>query len=236
MNVQKLRKEISELIDNIKEHSDRVTDFERIPQLELENILSKIRKLHEKSVVFNYLHAHEAFDSNIEEQEINKQEEIISVLNNFDTSEEFKQEEAPSYKAQIKEELNNTEQKAEEKSTEKTLNDINTRLKEKIENKGSLNERIGQSKLYSSLSSKLQNNPISDLPKVIGVNERFLFIKELFDNDAKVFSDTVLRLNNLQNFAQAENILNQELAVKYNWKFDSLAVKSFVELVHRRYI
>ena len=56
---KELRKEIGNLIDNIKEHSDELTELRRIPQLEVEVIVSKIKKLYEKSVVFSYLNAME---------------------------------------------------------------------------------------------------------------------------------------------------------------------------------
>jgi hypothetical protein len=55
MDKVKLRNEITDPIDSIKEHSDMITPLERIPQLELEMVLSKIKTLYEKSIVFNYI-------------------------------------------------------------------------------------------------------------------------------------------------------------------------------------
>lgn len=49
-----MRKEITDLIDNIKLHSDELTEKPHIPQLELELIASKIEKLYKKSIEFNY--------------------------------------------------------------------------------------------------------------------------------------------------------------------------------------
>lgn len=57
MNKNQIRKEISSLIDSIKEHSDNIGDKQHITQLELELILSKVKKLYEKSIVFNYLNS-----------------------------------------------------------------------------------------------------------------------------------------------------------------------------------
>ena len=57
MEKSRIRKEISDLINSIKEHSDNIGNKKNIPQLELELILSKIEKLYEKSIVFNYLHS-----------------------------------------------------------------------------------------------------------------------------------------------------------------------------------
>jgi hypothetical protein len=57
MDIKTMRKEITELIDNIKQHSDELTDKEHIPQLELELIVSKIEKLYKKSIEFNYVYS-----------------------------------------------------------------------------------------------------------------------------------------------------------------------------------
>ena len=49
-------KEIEVLIRSIKVHYDNIENEYRIPTIELELITSKIRKLHEKSIVYNHLH------------------------------------------------------------------------------------------------------------------------------------------------------------------------------------
>ena len=49
-------KEIEVLIRSIKVHYDNIENEHRIPTIELELITSKIRKLHEKSIIYNHLH------------------------------------------------------------------------------------------------------------------------------------------------------------------------------------
>ena len=49
-------KEIEVLIRSIKVHYDNIEHEYRIPTIELELITAKIRKLHEKSIVYNHLH------------------------------------------------------------------------------------------------------------------------------------------------------------------------------------
>ena len=58
MDIKAMRKEITELIDNIKLHSDELTEKPHIPQLELELIVSKIEKLYKKSIIFNFEYSH----------------------------------------------------------------------------------------------------------------------------------------------------------------------------------
>ena len=47
-------KEIEVLIRSIKVHYDNIENEYRIPTIELELITSKIRKLHEKSIIYNH--------------------------------------------------------------------------------------------------------------------------------------------------------------------------------------
>jgi hypothetical protein len=49
--IKKLREALTELTDNIKEHSDRLTDWDRIPVLEMNVVIGKISKLYEKAIV-----------------------------------------------------------------------------------------------------------------------------------------------------------------------------------------
>src|SRR5690606_28548458 len=55
MDTKRKRKEVAELIDNIKEHSGRLMDHPSIPVLELNVILAKITKLYEKTAILKYL-------------------------------------------------------------------------------------------------------------------------------------------------------------------------------------
>lgn len=60
MNSEIKRKDVTALIENIKKHSDRLTEYDEIPLLELSAILSKINRLHESTVVLKYLVAKES--------------------------------------------------------------------------------------------------------------------------------------------------------------------------------
>jgi len=55
MKIENKRSEITELINNIKKHSDHLNELEVIPALEIGVILSKINKLHEETTILKYL-------------------------------------------------------------------------------------------------------------------------------------------------------------------------------------
>ncbi|HCQ30413.1 MAG TPA: hypothetical protein DIU39_09015 [Flavobacteriales bacterium] len=53
--ISELRQKITDLVDNIKEHSDRFTGKKHLPTLELNVFLAKLNRLYETTVVLRYL-------------------------------------------------------------------------------------------------------------------------------------------------------------------------------------
>jgi hypothetical protein len=221
MEAERLREEITNLIDNIKERSDSLTGTDRIPQLELEMILNKIKKLYEKSIIFNHVYQKEYVGTNKsspkkEFENPMHPEEIISTVN------------IPIP------DINESEPSAKNISKDEIAGKIESNTE--TSSKSSINEHIGKNKLYSSISSKLQQKPISDLGKAIGINEKFQYTKELFKGNAEAFSEAVKKLNSFSNLSEAENYLGQEIITKYNWDLETSPAKDFLDLVHRRYL
>ncbi len=87
------------------------------------------------------------------------------------------------------------------------------------------------------LAEKLQELPIQDLRRAMGLNERIFTINELFGGDQNAFDETVDRLNRFASFEQAKAYLIQEVAVPFGWtdpKKKEIA-KNFIRLVRRLY-
>ena len=70
------------------------------------------------------------------------------------------------------------------------------------------------------------------MAKAIGINERFLYIRELFDNDAKKYEQAIQIINNAPNFNEAYNYMIRE----YTWDMDSEMVQELLEIIRRKYI
>ncbi|HPI86646.1 MAG: hypothetical protein KBC43_00990 [Bacteroidales bacterium] len=90
--------------------------------------------------------------------------------------------------------------------------------------------REGQDK---RLADKLQEK-ITDLRSAIGINDKFLFINELFDGNMRVYDDIVQKLSSAATIAQIDLLL-LDLKIAYNWDSESPTVKKFVDLVRRRF-
>lgn len=97
----------------------------------------------------------------------------------------------------------------------------------------SLNDRLRQS--TTELSDRLKESPIKDLRKAIGINDRFLFINELFRGDEAMYERSIKTINSFNIFAEAEYWISRELKTKLGWNTDHPAVDQFDNLVRRRF-
>jgi hypothetical protein len=100
-------------------------------------------------------------------------------------------------------------------------------------NHASLNEKLKQSKI--DLGDTLTEVPIRDLRKAIGVNDRFLFINELFRGDEVAYERSIKTINSFSIFAEAEYWIQRELKVKNGWDAGNEMVTQFYQLVKRRF-
>lgn len=87
----------------------------------------------------------------------------------------------------------------------------------------------------NSLARKLANIPISDLRSAIGLNEKYLYINELFAGDAVDFNASLDVLNKCKSYTDAEIFIAENLFDKYNWNVENKYVAEFMELVERRF-
>jgi hypothetical protein len=74
--------------------------------------------------------------------------------------------------------------------------------------------------------------PVSDLMSAIGINDRFTFIRELFNNDKSTFETTIKNLNEVTSFNDAYNLMIQH----FNWDMDSEPVQLLLEIIRRKFI
>lgn len=89
----------------------------------------------------------------------------------------------------------------------------------------------------TELSEKLSSAPIKDLMKAMGLNEKFLYIKELFGGDIGNFQAMMNALNEADGLHSAKDHL-KELIIQHEWmeKNKIKIAKDFIKLVRRRYL
>ncbi|MBC8034347.1 MAG: hypothetical protein H7Y03_09385 [Chitinophagaceae bacterium] len=97
----------------------------------------------------------------------------------------------------------------------------------------SLNDKLKT--VRTDISSFLTETPVKELKKAIGVNDRFLFVGELFRGDIDMYERSIKTINNFRILAEAEYWIERELKIKLGWDSSGETVKQFYQLVKRRF-
>jgi len=82
-------------------------------------------------------------------------------------------------------------------------------LAEKFSAESSINENLAGQRA-GNMDAKLIGQPIDNISRNIGINDRFLIIRELFDGDADRFGNLVNNLEGSGNFNDAFNLLEEQ--------------------------
>lgn len=109
---------------------------------------------------------------------------------------------------------------------EKEVNDASVQAE-------SINDKLKQGK--TELVEVLKETPVKDLRKAIGINDRFLFINDLFRGDENMYERSIKTINSFNIYAEAEYWISRELKVKLAWDNNHTSVQHFDQLVKRRF-
>ncbi len=77
--------------------------------------------------------------------------------------------------------------------------------------------------------------PIADLKQAISLNEKLLFIKDLFNGYNLAYSEAIDIVNKMNSFEAADGFLQNNYAAKNNWATKQATVDQFYELLNRRF-
>ncbi|MBS1666113.1 MAG: hypothetical protein JST58_01910 [Bacteroidetes bacterium] len=97
----------------------------------------------------------------------------------------------------------------------------------------SLNDRLKTD--HNELSSSIKGAPVHDLKKAIGINDRYVFINELFRGDEAMYERSIKTINNFKILPEAEYWMERELKLKLGWDETKDASRHFFQLVKRRF-
>lgn len=190
------------ILDKLKDKADKVS-----------RLTSEIKAEPKQEVV-----------ENLEESSKQQEQELPGVVPtpSEDEDDDENAEEEPN------EEPENHTESDEEMLQETNENlDKSSRLGESFLKSKSINDMItGQAKQ----DYKLSNRPVSSIQSAIGINDRFQYIRELFDGDNKKFLETVKTIDSMNNINEAVQYLRNH----FKWKRNETSLK-FVNLVKRRF-
>lgn len=162
----------------------------------------------------------------------------------LDESEYLDDEDAPSEKTTKKD----TETDAEERQTTASpISDyINTKVSKQMaetinkitpEEVITINQRIS-SQLGERITGQTEQSgmkPISDIKLAITLNDKLLFVKDLFKGYNLAYSEAIEILNRFNTFEEASRFLNTNYVTKNDWESKPATTEKFYEILKRRY-
>ncbi len=218
MTKEQIGKEIKELIRSIKTHYTFVEEEDRIPLIELELITSKIRKLYEKSIINNYLHATD--DTYMSQERSRRFNERKSFEKNVPSSFVKKEPDSNPIPDQVipkivEQTLNN------ERSQPESLPVVNLEKPEPVS-------------FTNTSSTSASKRVIKDLKLLIGINDKFLLINNLFARNDSNYKAAIEHLSALHTKEEASVFL-QSLARQYEWNTESYAYARLQQIIDKRH-
>lgn len=96
-----------------------------------------------------------------------------------------------------------------------------------------LNERLKEERV--EVATVLQSAPVRDLKKAVGINDRYLFVNELFRGDESMYERSMKTINGFTIYPEAQYWIERELKVKLGWGDQCETAKLFDQLVRRRF-
>ena len=100
-------------------------------------------------------------------------------------------------------------------------------------NGSSLNEKLKSDVV--DLRSALNETPVRDLKKAIGINDRYVFVNQLFRGDEAMYERSIKTINAFRILPEAEYWMERELKVKLGWDENRDVTRHFYQLVKRRF-
>ncbi len=88
---------------------------------------------------------------------------------------------------------------------------------------------------FESREYKVMKGSIGKLSESVGINQRFMFTRELFDGNPDLLKHALKSVDNCESFEDAIRLLNERFVAELNWDKNTEAVDEFLQLVYRKF-
>lgn len=208
-------------------------------QLSSEETLQEKEEIHEIISLIEEPSTETVSEAMLGEVEEIQPEEIKQAIEEFIAAEEQAVEPVETSEPTSLENIETPEE--EENTNGKQIVDIESVLKEaestepsdkkvfgeKFSKEPSLNDRLSSGTTYES---KIKGKPVTNLKGSIGLNDRFLYTRELFGNDSARYEEAIEKLDQFSNLLEAIEYLEKNFV----WVKNNTSLK-FMDLVKRRF-
>lgn len=221
---------LAELISKLKEQFEQKADSSKLlattllierELMKLESVQTPVSRSSKVSVVMPA--SHQAYQPKSEDTIV----EEAPAMHHETTHHKAEQ---PVRKAHSKEFIFDPLTEIPTLSQQHTIKEINEMLGIRD---SSLNDKLKENKV--EIGHVLTDHPIKDLKKAIGINDRYVFINELFRGDEVMYERSLKTINGFRIFAEAEYWIERELKVKLGWEEHKDTTRHFYQLIKRRF-
>jgi hypothetical protein len=122
----------------------------------------------------------------------------------------------------------------EEATVTKAEPSVNNSFEDEKSKAPTLNELISAQRT-PVVTTQFNRQPVSDLKSIINLNDKLLFIKDLFNGYSLAYSEAIEIINRFDSFDAADNFLKTNYSVKNNWAAKQATAEKFYELLNRRF-
>jgi hypothetical protein len=98
-----------------------------------------------------------------------------------------------------------------------------------------LNDKIAQQQNAATIANQLEQNPPADLKAAISLNDKLLFIKDLFNGYNMAYNEAIDVVNKCKDFNEADTFIQQHYAHKNQWIDKREAAERFYVLLRKRF-
>lgn len=257
MKFNLMKEELSSMLENLKEQFESMDAHEQnIPQIEMDIFIRNIQKLYEDTIYLKRLNETHNKASIQKEQrteikagpiEIKQETSVEVTVEEVKTVEEkatlIEEAEAMSSIEIIEEQVELKEMVVDVIRKEPILDEIvekhdveanlfsDVKASKEISD---LNKKLADARNTHSIVEKLQNHRIENLKSVIGINDKFYFINELFGGDTQKYEDIIYTLNNFKKLEDAMQYFST-LKYRFNWDEESEPFAKLVHMLERKF-
>lgn len=214
-----------EIIDDLK-------NYEGVPVLQIELAKSKCKNSADVIRLIKDIQNKQVVEKTEKSVKIeHKETQSISVPENITNQ---IPEPRRSEKTERKTEIHRDEPviiKSESQKSQKKKSDTVTIADTFGQRTDSLNEKLGGRKEDDGVREIIKSKPITSLSEAIGINDKFLFIRELFNGNAESYNKAISNLDNSGSFSDAKSIFMNYAGND----MDNQAAKQLLDLVKRKF-
>ncbi len=178
--------------------------------------------------------AHDLFDRPLTEEEI----EVIEQKTQLKAQSEIESEIIVEESAMLEEELPESDLSPEFRVFEedKTAQPLDTPAETPAEEHPlTMNEILASQTSKNTVSSQFVHRQVRDLKSLINLNDKLLFVRDLFNGYSLAYSEAIEILNRFESFEAADNFLKQNYSSKNGWAEKQNVADKFYEILNKRF-